>query len=210
MTALARAQLRADEAAAAPPTSVELGRVFVAFAMLAVQGTRRLYECRFVLRPSKSPMLVPHWLLGIAFYTFMGLAVWIHGSGAILAAWTSGRPAIVVTPRVPSAVALFLMASLKQNECHCYLAGLKKYTLPSEGLFRHLVCPHYSCECVIYLAIAFVAAPPGSLFNPSVLCGLVFVAGNLGVTARTTKQWYARKFGADNVAGRWAMIPFVF
>lgn len=111
---------------------------------------------------------------------------------------------------MPSALAVFFAASLKQNECHRYLASLKKYTLPNEGLFAYLVCPHYTCECLIYLAIAFVAAPQGVLLNSSVLCGLAFVAVNLGATASGTRQWYAQKFGAGSVARRWNMVPFVF
>ena len=111
---------------------------------------------------------------------------------------------------MPSGLALFFAAWLKQNECHRYLASLKKYTLPSQGLFSYFVCPHYTCECVIYLAIAFMAAPSNCLFNTSVLCALVFVAVNLGATAYGTKQWYAQKFGAEQVEGRWMMIPFAF
>lgn len=118
--------------------------------------------------------------------------------------------AAMLTTRVPSTLAVFFAAWLKQNECHRYLASLKKYTLPSQGMFAYFVCPHYTCECVIYLAISFMAAPQGALFNWSVLCGLAFVAVNLGGTASGTRQWYAQKFGADKVAGRWNMIPFVF
>lgn len=130
--------------------------------------------------------------------------------GTILESWKSQRPAALLTSRVPAGLAIFFAAWLKQNECHRYLASLKKYTLPSQSLFSYLVCPHYTCECVIYLAISFIAAPPGRIFNASVLCGLVFVAVNLGATAHGTKQWYAQKFGAEQVAGRWKMVPFVF
>lgn len=131
-------------------------------------------------------------------------------TGAILASWKFYRPAVLLTPRVPSALALFAAASLKQYECHRYLARLEKYTLPTEGLFRYLVCPHYTCECAIYIAMAFVAAPSGSLFNRTLLCGLVFVMVNLAATAYRTRQWYADKFGAAKLANRWSMIPYLF
>ncbi|KAJ6446557.1 3-oxo-5-alpha-steroid 4-dehydrogenase [Purpureocillium lavendulum] len=204
--ALARAQVRSG-----PSTpSVELGRVFVAWLMMCAQGTRRLYECFFVVKPGRSPMLFAHWALGIAFYTAMNMSVWIEGSEAILRSWDTHVSAAMLTTRVPSTLAVFFAAWLKQNECHRYLASLKKYTLPSQGMFAYFVCPHYTCECVIYLAISFMAAPQGALFNWSVLCGLAFVAVNLGGTASGTRQWYAQKFGADKVAGRWNMIPFVF
>lgn len=106
--------------------------------------------------------------------------------------------------------AFFIAMSLKQNECHVYLASLEKYTLPTEGWFEHVICPHYACECAIYLVISFVAAPPGKAFNDSVLCGLLFVATNLGATAHGTKQWYATKFGKEKVVGKRRMIPYVF
>ncbi|KND95183.1 Polyprenol reductase [Tolypocladium ophioglossoides CBS 100239] len=206
MAALAEAQARST--AASP--SMELGRVFLAWTMLAVQGSRRLYECFFVTKPGHTPMLFVHWALALAFYTALNISVWIEGSGTILESWKSQQPTVLLTSRVPSALAIFFAAWVKQNECHRYLAGLKKYTFPSGGVFSYLVCPHYTCECVIYLAISFMAAPPGSLLNTSVLCGLAFVAVNLGATAHGTKQWYAQKFGAEQVAGRWRMIPFVF
>lgn len=110
----------------------------------------------------------------------------------------------------PIGLALYLFACSKQNECHQYLASLKKYTLPSQIWFRYLICPHYTFECLTYIAIAWIAAPPGQIFNYTVLFGLIFVAVNLGATAHGTKKWYAEKFGADKVAHKWKMIPFVF
>ncbi|EQK97728.1 hypothetical protein G6O67_003129 [Ophiocordyceps sinensis] len=204
METLARAQARSD----APST--QMGRVILAWSMLALQGARRLYECFRVVKPGPSPMLVAHWIMGLAFYTAINTSVWVHGSGPIIASWASREYPVLLTTRVPFALALFFAAWLKQNECHSYLAGLNKYTLPSGGLFSHIVCPHYTCESVIYLAIALMAAPAGSLFNASVLCGLTFVVVNLGATAHGTKQWYAAKFGPEPVASRWNMIPFVF
>ncbi|UNI14138.1 3-oxo-5-alpha-steroid 4-dehydrogenase [Purpureocillium takamizusanense] len=209
LSSLVQAQVRLG--ASAP--SMELGRVFLAWLIMALQGTRRLYECFFVVKPGKSPMLFAHWALGIVFYTAMGISVWIHGSDAILKSWetpvSAAFPAMLKT-RIPVTLAVILAAWFKQNECHRYLASLKKYTLPSQGMFAYLVCPHYTCECVIYLAISLMAAPQGTMFNWSVLGGLVFIAVNLGGTASGTKQWYSQRFGATNVAGRWNMVPFVF
>lgn len=112
--------------------------------------------------------------------------------------------------KVPSALALYFVACLKQNQCHRYLASLKKYTLPSEGWFDYIVCPHYTCECLLYVGIAWIAAPPGRLFNTTVLCGLLLVAVNLGATAHGTKKWYQDKFGVDKVSKKWTMIPGAF
>ncbi|KAF5022052.1 hypothetical protein F66182_5898 [Fusarium sp. NRRL 66182] len=65
-------------------------------------------------------------------------------------------------------------------------------------------------KCLVYLAIAWVAAPPGQLVNKTVSSAIMFAAVNLGATANGTKTWYADKFGADKVAGRWIMLPPVF
>lgn len=105
---------------------------------------------------------------------------------------------------------LFLFASGVQHDCHHYLFSLKKYSLPTHPLFRTIVCPHYTAECVIYLSLALLAAPPGELVNKTLLAALGFVAVNLGVTAGTTKNWYMQKFGADAVRDRWNMLPGVY
>ena len=68
------------------------------------------------------------------------------------------------------AVAMFLYASINQYRCHRHLAGLKKYSLPELGLFRYLICPHYFCECLVYLSLAIAAAPKGELLNRTLLC----------------------------------------
>jgi 3-oxo-5-alpha-steroid 4-dehydrogenase 3 len=108
------------------------------------------------------------------------------------------------------AVPAFLYAWINQYRCHAHLAGLKKYSLPEAGMFRSYVCPHYTCECVLYLAMAVATAPGGSLCNRTLLCAVFFIVVNLGVTAAGTRKWYAAKFGAKAVEGKWNMIPFVF
>lgn len=115
----------------------------------------------------------------------------------------------IITPRVAAAIGFFIAASVQQHRAHRHLASLRKYTLPHEGLFRYIVCPHYTCECLIYFALAKASAPSSQLFNRTVLSGLLFVVANLGATAKNTKVWYAEKFGAKRVP-RWRMIPLVF
>ncbi|KAM3442531.1 hypothetical protein NHJ13734_002306 [Beauveria thailandica] len=199
------------EAEAMSQMERELGKVFAAWIMMTLQGTRRLYESVFVMKTgSGSSMWVVHWVVGLSFYAVMSISVWIEGSDAILASWETQEPARILASRVPAAMALYFWAWTKQHECHAHLARLKKYTLPSEGLFRFLVCPHYTCECLIYLAIAVAAAPTGRWVSGPVMCGLAFVVANLGATAIGTRRWYMQKFGADAVASRWIMIPFVF
>jgi 3-oxo-5-alpha-steroid 4-dehydrogenase 3 len=91
-----------------------------------------------------------------------------------------------------------------------HLASLKKYTLPQHRLFQYVVCPHYTSECMIYVAIAIVAAPQGQILNRTVLAGLGFVFTNLAVTADSTRKWYTEKFGSTKLAGRKRMVPFLY
>lgn len=107
-------------------------------------------------------------------------------------------------------VPLFLIASGIQHDCHHFLFSLKKYTLPEHPIFRGIVCPHYGAECIIYLSLALLAAPPGQVVNKTMLTCLGFVAVNLGITAQTTKQWYMQKFDQDKVQNRWLMIPYIY
>jgi 3-oxo-5-alpha-steroid 4-dehydrogenase 3 len=108
------------------------------------------------------------------------------------------------------AVPIFMLASGIQHNCHEYLASLKKYTLPENQLFQLMICPHYTSECLVYVAIAIVSAPKGQLFNKTVLAGLGFVISNLAVTADSTRKWYVEKFGAEKLKGRWRMVPYVY
>ncbi|KAI1861608.1 hypothetical protein JX265_009575 [Neoarthrinium moseri] len=191
-------------------TSMTVNQVILVWFLMAMQGTRRLYECLFVMRASSSGMWIVHWALGCAYYLCIGISVWIEGSACILESdrWS-------LHPSLPSAntiigVPLFLYAWLMQYVCHRHLSELKKYSLPETGLFRYLVCPHYTCECLLYLSLAIIAAPPGQVYNRTLLCGVLFVAINLGVTADGTKKWYASKFGEVKVRGKWKMVPFVY
>lgn len=107
-------------------------------------------------------------------------------------------------------LSIFIFASGVQYDCHAHLASLKKYTLPAHAAFEKLICPHYFAESLIYVALTFIAAPKGALINKTIFTALVFVLVNLGVTADTSREWYAQKFGADKVAGKWRMIPLIY
>ena len=91
-------------------------------------------------------------------------------------------------------------------------AGRSKpqYRLPDHPAFNISITPHYFAECLIYLSMAIVAAPPGEWLNRTLCSALVFVMVNLGVTAFGTKNWYEQKFGRDSVRGKARMIPFVY
>lgn len=77
-------------------------------------------------------------------------------------------------------------------------------------MFRYLVCPHYTCEIIIYASLAVLASPQHSMCNQTLLCAALFIAVNLGVTASGTKEWYSVKFGRERVQSRWKMVPFLY
>ncbi|KAI0905908.1 hypothetical protein F4823DRAFT_627437 [Ustulina deusta] len=191
-------------------SSMSLGQVIVVWLFMGLQGARRLYEYLTVLRPSSSRMWIIHWLLGNAFYLCTSVSIWVEGSGSIQC---YGQNCLGIEfPLFKSIIAssVFLTAWFMQYRCHRHLAGLKKYSLPEDGLFRYLVCPHYTCECLLYLSMAVMAAPEGQLYNQTLACAVLFVSINLGVTANGTKLWYGEKFGSDKVEGKWKMLPIVF
>ncbi|KAJ6151609.1 hypothetical protein N7470_007206 [Penicillium chermesinum] len=189
--------------------SMSLHQVLTCWILLTMQGLRRLLGMQHI----RQAMLVPHWLLGLGFYLAAGVAIWIEGAGSLLShTLTIDDLKMTNAPsmRTFACVPLFLVASGLQHDCHHFLFTLKRYTLPDHALFRGIVCPHYGAECIIYLTLALVAAPPGQMVNKTLLSCAAFVAVNLGLTARTTKEWYMNKFDREQVKSRWLMIPYVY
>ena len=64
--------------------TMSIDRILLTWALMTLQGLRRLIESTVLAKPSASKMWLAHWLLGIAFYISMGVAVWIEGSGGFL------------------------------------------------------------------------------------------------------------------------------
>ena len=61
--------------------SMSIHQVLLCWALMLVQGIRRLHESRIFSKPSSSRMWFVHWLLGLAFYLAATVAVWIEGTG---------------------------------------------------------------------------------------------------------------------------------
>lgn len=62
--------------------AVTLGQVGLVWTMMFLQGSRRLYEDLLVHgKKSKSTMWIVHWVLGLSYYFFTSVAVWVEGSG---------------------------------------------------------------------------------------------------------------------------------
>ena len=211
-------------------SSMTLDQVITTWCLMLLQGLRRLYESLTFTRASSSQMWIGHWAFGVWFYISVNLAVWIEGScafrhkivGSICANDNTSATLIDnshelqhIGFRHPSlrtfvSILVFILASGIQHDCHVYLASLKKYSLPEHPVFQSIVCPHYLAECLIYLALSLNAAPPGYILNHTILCALILVTINLGITADGTKKWYEQKFGIMSVKDRWRLIPMVY
>lgn len=62
-----------------PGTSMTVNQVLIAWIFMAIQGSRRLYECITLFKPSTSKMSIVAWALGIAFYVAAGVSIWVEG-----------------------------------------------------------------------------------------------------------------------------------
>jgi len=51
------------------------GRSYVLWTMMALQGSRRLYESTWAQKPSAARMWIGHYIVGIAFYVAMSVSV---------------------------------------------------------------------------------------------------------------------------------------
>ncbi|EME87391.1 uncharacterized protein MYCFIDRAFT_28109 [Pseudocercospora fijiensis CIRAD86] len=204
--------------------SMTTSQVQVIWLMMFLQGSRRLYESIALAKPSQSSMWVGHWALGILFYICTSIAVWIEGIPAIQNPDFSLKNLVFAGPSLRTFLGtmVFILASGLQHDCHSYLAALKaskkgeqaasgsQYRLPDHPAWNLSLTPHYFAECLIYLSLAIIAAPRGSLLNWTFVSALTFVAINLGVTAHGTKSWYRQKFGDQAVYRRARMIPFIY
>jgi 3-oxo-5-alpha-steroid 4-dehydrogenase 3 len=101
-----------------------------------------------------------------------------------------------------------------QYQAHRHLFELKlktrslppaqKYSLPTEGMFRWLACPHYCAEILIYASLCIASSQP----NWAAVGLVVWVASNLAVVAKQQLKWYKATF--PNTPKHWkALVPFV-
>lgn len=61
--------------------SMTVNQIALAWGFMALQGGRRLYESFALTKPSQSKMWIGLWVVGIAYYIFMGISIWIEGIG---------------------------------------------------------------------------------------------------------------------------------
>jgi 3-oxo-5-alpha-steroid 4-dehydrogenase 3 len=196
--------------------SSSAGRVQIAWLLMLLQGVRRLLESYAYTSTSKSGMWFGHWILGLLFYLATNVAIWIEGapfvrSGNDRAKFEQEKGFHWKLAILPPAI---LTCHALQHSYHAYLYRLRTekstYQLPAHPMFPNLLCPHYTCETMIYLLLSFLAVPEGRVVNWTLVSATVFVAVNLGVTASGTKEWYEQRFGVDKVRHRRRMVPWIW
>ncbi|KAK9248820.1 hypothetical protein V1506DRAFT_551207 [Lipomyces tetrasporus] len=181
--------------------NVSYTRAMAATIIVTVQCSRRLFECIFVEKLSKTArMRVGHYIVGLLVYVATTCASW---SDALESTLAGGNDSDTV-PKI--AVIIYLLAAFAQYTAHDQLARLKKYSPPpSTMLFKYLICPHYLAEVAIYWAVAWICG-----FTSANVSVLVWTAVNLGASAEQSRKFYVEKFGESVVEGKWNLIPFVF
>lgn len=64
-----------------PPStsSMTINQLFLVWTLMTVQGGRRLSECFALRKPSQSKMWFGLWIIGMLYYVFIGIGIWIEG-----------------------------------------------------------------------------------------------------------------------------------
>lgn len=158
--------------------------------MYLFHSIRRLYETLYISKYSnKSRMNWSHYAVGIWFYSVVHIILNIKlNSGEINNKLNT------------NAFYLFIISSVEQFRSHLILSKLVKYSLPTDGLFKYVCCPHYLCEVGIYASLV--------LYNVEFLFPLVWVIASLSVSAIETRYYYKTKF-KDQIVPNYAIIPFL-
>lgn len=174
----------------------------------ALQAWRRLYECLVVSKWGQGHIHATHYLAGAYFYSsinVVGLFAISKASTMGSAGSAAGSSGSGLSWLCLLAALAFLLASCDQYLNHLHLSTLRKYSLPTRGLFRYAVCAHYLDEVAIYCAL-WALAGGGWIYGSVVFWVLV----NLTVSSRQSYLFYQKKELLPQNQKLWCIIPFVY
>jgi hypothetical protein len=173
---------------------------------------RRAVECYTVHSFQGSQMHALVYVLGLAHYVLAALTFATEGCHYTLPSLQQALQ--LVNIRLAAGISLFVLGNLEQHRAHKHLASLKTsaaaaagggYSLPTEGWFQQIDCPHYFWEIMIYSALIVVTAAQA----PGLLLMTLWSALNLSIVANQVHTWYKGKF--DNYpADRKRIFPWVW
>lgn len=181
-----------------------------------------------ILNPSMSPMHIVIWASALSFQLINATSIggWLGGYGPTSLEEWRGTMIRMEIGMVIWVLAFMLnmyhddelreirrAAARNQKQRQIEKAGDEKegksvdkvYRVPENGLFRHMLYPHYFCEWIEWCGFWMVgglACVPARIF-----------VGNLVATmlprAVQGKRWYIERFGKEKIGGRKAVIPGV-
>lgn len=158
--------------------------------LILCHSIRRAYETTLVSTCTpKSRMHWSHYVVGLWFYTVLNLMINLELYQNAISPTLKSMPLLI-----------FCLASWDQNKNHRILSRLVKYSLPTEGLFKWVCCPHYLDEILIYASLI--------PYDLEFAWLLLWVSVNLGVSALENKKYYDRRFPQARVP-QYALIPLV-
>lgn len=188
---------------------VGLKRVGIVGQMIIIHSIKRLIESlTFMKRSSKGKMNVFHYFYGMIFYFLLETNMFFAGRGRdelnIGKGEINGRSLVVIL-----FLFSFLFLTSHQFMCHKYLAGLKKYSLPSE--FKFVSCPHYFDEILIYILMVFVSIlmKYDLMFVLNMIMCTILVCITLMISSSSTFAFYKKKF-KEEYEIKWIVIPYLY
>ncbi|CAM9488090.1 unnamed protein product, partial [Ascophyllum nodosum] len=213
----------------------ELGvESLVCLILLTAQLGRRLWECVAVTRWGTSRMTFAGYTVGIVFYQLLLLTVLVEAPplGVLVqeaelfaSGWVSSvkvGQAMIQAMKIRHAVALgaFFVGSARQHEAIKHLASLRtevgdgsaktsSYAIPTAGWFKHVSCPHYFAELLIYLSFLLLAGTSGRGLGQGYVVALLFVFANQAYVAGQAHAWYRTKF-EDYPRDRKRLVPGIW
>ncbi|SCU80043.1 LAFA_0B07184g1_1 [Lachancea sp. 'fantastica'] len=166
-------------------------RLNILSVLMAVHSLRRLYETTHVNKSKPSARIhVSHYMVGFWYYSAVNYAIY------------RSKPETWSPPLIKSfAILMFILASWDQYKNHLYLSQLRKYTLPTKGLFRLVASAHYLDEICLYSAMTLYSR------STKLLVCLLWVISSLSVSAIETRKWYSQKFPQSTP--KFAILPYI-
>lgn len=190
----------------------------IVYALLFIQAIRRLYESLFVSKfGPKSRISFPVYVFGVFYYflvaanNFLNLLPYYLSNytytltGDIIIQYLASNKLVVVY------IVVYGLASIDQHQNHVHLSQLIKYSPPTFRMFKYSSSAHYFDEILVYLLVVLISFQKYSwgdklnLVDVNFLVIVLFVIGNLSVTAIATREYYLSKF--DGYSVKYSIIP---
>lgn len=178
-------------------TTQPLHEVYICMLFMGIHGGRRLYECLVIQKHRDSQMWIGHYFLGLTYYFFCGIGMWCEGAGNVQNSTIIRHEfKSFFTITVALSTLIYVFFSWTQYLTHDSLSKLRadanspKYSLPSTGLFKYLICPHYTSEIGIYFSFVILTRAQ----NITILIIFIWVVAILTISASETQRWRLKRF----------------